>query len=73
MAAATGPPTGALPYMTPFPIADDPPPPQPIPDVLHPEKTLAERASARFSLNGKHAIGRYSILNPKSWGEVVEH
>ena len=48
MAADTGSPTGTVPFMTPFLIADDPPPPQPIPDVLYPEKTLAERASARF-------------------------
>ena len=60
MAADTGPPTGTIPYMTPFPIAADPPPPKPIPDVLHPEMTLAGRASARFSLNGKRAIGEYA-------------
>lgn len=65
MAADTGPPTGAIPYMTPFPVQDDPTPAQPIPDVLHPEMTLAERASARFSLSGKHAIGTYRVFNPK--------
>lgn len=43
--------------MTPFKIADDPPTPQPIPDLVHPEKTPAERAAARFSLAGKKAIG----------------
>ena len=62
MATDTGPPAGTVPYMTPFPIADDPPPPQPIPPVLHSEKTLAERASARFSLTGKHAVGKLGLF-----------
>ncbi|KAI4210599.1 MAG: hypothetical protein LQ351_006577 [Letrouitia transgressa] len=53
---ATGPPQGNLPMMTPFPVASDPPTPSPIPDVLHPEKTPAERAALRFSLAGKRAI-----------------
>lgn len=54
--ADTGPPKGELKFMTPFKIADDPPTPQPIPDLVHPEKTPAERAAARFSLAGKKAI-----------------
>ena len=55
--ADTGPPKGELKFMTSFKIADDPPTPQPIPDLVHPEKTPAERAAARFSLAGKKAIG----------------
>ena len=58
MASQTGPPTGALKYMTPFKIANDPPPPQPIPSVNYPDKSLAERATARFSLAGKSALGQ---------------
>lgn len=58
MAADTGPPKGEIKYMTPFPIAPDPPTPQPIPPVLHPEKTPSERATTRFSLAGKRAIGQ---------------
>lgn len=42
--------------MTPFPIADDPPPSGPIPEVKQPEKFPADRAIARFSLAGKKAI-----------------
>lgn len=72
MAADTGPPTGAIPYMTPFPVANDPLPPQPIPDVLHPENTLAERALARFSLSGQHAIGKRSLFSPNLRGKGVE-
>ena len=53
----TGPPKGDIKFMTPFPIADDPPPSGPIPEVKHPEKSPAERAIARFSLTGKKAIG----------------
>ncbi|KAL2054864.1 hypothetical protein ABVK25_004686 [Lepraria finkii] len=56
MAADTGPPKGEIKFMTPFKIADDPPPSQPIPDVVHPEKSPADRATARFSLAGKKAI-----------------
>ena len=67
---ATGPPKGTIPYMTPFPTAADPPSPQPIPDVLHPKMTLAERGSARFSLSGKHAIGKYAKELP---GKILEH
>ena len=63
MSTDTGPPQGQLKYMTPYPIAPDPPTPKPIPDLLHPEKFLAERAAARFSLAGKHAIGTL-LLNP---------
>ena len=59
MAEDTGPPKGELKFMTPFKIADDPPTPQPIPNLVHPEKTLAERAAARFSLAGQNAIGGY--------------
>ena len=55
----TGPPKGELKLMTPFPIADDPPNPKLIPDILHPDKSPAERAAARFSLAGKRAIGGY--------------
>lgn len=44
-------------FMTPYPIANDPPPSQPIPDVQFPEKSPAERATRRFSLAGKNAIG----------------
>ena len=55
--ADTGPPKGELKLMTPFKIADDPPPPKPIPDIAHPDKSPAERAAARFSLVGKRAIG----------------
>ncbi|KAL9609553.1 MAG: hypothetical protein Q9167_005684 [Letrouitia subvulpina] len=52
----TGPPQGSLPMMTPFTVASDPPTPKSIPDVLHPEKTPAERAILRFSLAEKSAI-----------------
>jgi len=58
MAESTGPPKGELKYMTPFEVRDDPPTPKPIPDVMHPEKTPAERAAMRFSLAGKKAIGQ---------------
>ena len=54
----TGPPKGEIKFMTPFRIADDPPPSGPIPEVRHPEKSPAERAIARFSLAGKKAIGK---------------
>jgi len=57
MASDTGPPKGEIKLMTPFPIAEDPPPSKPIPDVQYPEKSPAERAAARFSLAGKKAIG----------------
>ena len=53
----TGPPQGNLKYMTPYPIAADPPTPKPIPDLVHPEYSLTQRAISRFSLQGKHAIG----------------
>lgn len=58
MAADTGPPKGEIKFMTPFPIADDPPPSQPIPPVRNQEKTPAWRAKDRFSLAGKAAIGQ---------------
>lgn len=57
MTTDTGPPAGQLKYMTPYPIAPDPPTPKPIPDLVYPERTLTQRAAARFSLDGKHAIG----------------
>ncbi len=57
MACNAGPPQGELKWMTPYPIANDPPTPKPIPDVVHPTKSPAERASQRFSLAGKRAIG----------------
>ena len=57
--ADTGPPKGEIKFMTPFKIADDPPTPQPIPNLVHPDKTPAERAASRFSLAGKKAIGGY--------------
>ena len=63
MAADAGPPQGEIKFMTPFPVGDDPPPSKPIPDITCPEKTLAERAAARFSLAEKKAIG----------GKVVAH
>ena len=62
MATDTGPPQGQLKYMTPFRIAPDPPTPKPIPDIVHPESSLTERAALRFSLAGKHAIGT-AIVN----------
>ncbi|KAL8830344.1 MAG: hypothetical protein Q9191_001485 [Dirinaria sp. TL-2023a] len=55
--ADTGPPQGQLKYMTPYTIASDPPEPKPIPDLTHPTASPSERASARFSLAGKHALG----------------
>ena len=61
MATDTGPPTGTLKLMTPFQIAPDPPTPKPIPDLLHPDKSPAERATERFSLAGKRAIGRSNL------------
>ena len=61
MATGTGPPTGTLKLMTPFQIAPDPPTPKPIPDLLHPDKSPAERAAERFSLPGKRAIGRLNF------------
>lgn len=57
MASSTGPPQGTLRYMTPYPIAAQPPTPKPIPDVVHPEQRPAERAAERFSLAGRSAIG----------------
>ncbi len=72
MAADTGPPKGTVPYMTPFPMAGDPSPPRPIPDVLHPEKTLAERALARFSLSGKHAVGECSLFARDLFNQRLE-
>ena len=70
MAADAGPPTGTIPYMTPFPVAADPSPSQLIPDVLHPEMPLAERAIARFSLSRKRAIGKSTRALP---GKTPEH
>jgi len=57
MASETGPPKGEIKLMTPFPIAEDPPPSKPIPDVQYPDQSPAERAAVRFSLAGKKAIG----------------
>jgi len=59
MSTGTGPPQAQLKYMTPYPIADDPPTPKPIPDFSNPSHTLAQRATARFSLDGKHACNWY--------------
>ena len=59
MAHDTGPPKGTIKLMTPFEIAPDPPPPKPIPDLAHPDKSPSERATERFSLEGKRAIGMY--------------
>ncbi|KAL9001730.1 MAG: hypothetical protein Q9188_005309 [Gyalolechia gomerana] len=56
MAANAGPPQGNLKYMTPYPIASNPPEPKLIPDVVHPDKSSAQRAVERFSLRGKSAI-----------------
>ncbi|KAI4126271.1 MAG: hypothetical protein LQ338_003835 [Usnochroma carphineum] len=56
MASSTGPPQGVLKHMTPYPIADDPPTPKPLPDVVHSDRSPAERATERFSLAGKSAI-----------------
>jgi len=61
MATSKGPPEGEIKFMTPFPIAENPPPSKPIPDIQCPEKTLAERAATRFSLAGKKAIGQISL------------
>ncbi len=61
MSTGTGPPQGQLKYMTPYPIADDPPTPRPIPNLSNPSHTLAQRATARFSLDGKHAIGMMNM------------
>ena len=58
----TGPPQGNLKHMTPYPIAADPPMPKPIPDLVHPEYSLTQRAISRFSLQGKHAIGMASLI-----------
>ncbi|KAL8951545.1 MAG: hypothetical protein Q9222_002483 [Ikaeria aurantiellina] len=58
MASSTGPPQGTLKYMTPFRVASDPAPPKPIPDVVHPTQSPAERATERFSLAGKRAIAQ---------------
>ena len=67
MSTDTGPPQGQWKYTTPYQIAPDPPTPKPIPDLVHPEKSLAERAAARFSLAGKHAIGnaQFNLLMQK--------
>lgn len=61
MADDTGPPKGDIKFMTPFLIADDPPPSGPIPEIRQPEKSPTERAIARFSLVGKKAIGKETI------------
>lgn len=50
--------------MTPFPIAHDPPPPRSIPDLRYPDKTVSERAAARFSLADKTAIGESIKQHP---------
>ena len=73
MASDTGPPKGTVPYMTPFPIAPDPFPPKPIPDVLHSEMTPTERASARFSLKGKRAVGKSDVLASNLGEKEPEH
>ena len=62
MADHAGPPKGELKYMTQFKIAEDPPSPLAIPEILHPEKSPAERAALRFSLEGKKAIGQHALL-----------
>ncbi|KAI4235345.1 MAG: hypothetical protein LQ349_003225 [Xanthoria aureola] len=75
MAANAGPPQGELKWMTPYPIANDPPTPKPIPDVVHPTKSPAERASQRFSLAGKRAIvtGAAQGLGLVSARAMLEH
>lgn len=70
MSTGTGPPQGQLKYMTPYPIADDPPTAKPIPDFSNPSHTLAQRATARFSLEGKHAIGMVNISDTTSSTET---
>ncbi|KAL8996227.1 MAG: hypothetical protein Q9169_004205 [Polycauliona sp. 2 TL-2023] len=75
MASSAGPPQGNLKWMTPYPIADDPPTPKPIPDVVHPSKSPADRASQRFSLAGKRAIitGGAQGLGVVSARAMLEH
>ncbi|KAL8781438.1 MAG: hypothetical protein Q9213_005989 [Squamulea squamosa] len=75
MAGNTGPPQGNLKWMTPYPIADDPPTPKPIPDVALPEKRPQERAIYRFSLAGKRAIvtGGAQGLGLVSARALLEH
>ncbi|KAI4218014.1 MAG: hypothetical protein L6R36_009165 [Xanthoria steineri] len=75
MASNAGPPQGELKWMTPYPIANDPPTPKPIPDVVHPTKSPAERASQRFSLAGKRAIvtGAAQGLGLVSARAMLEH
>lgn len=59
--------------MTPFAIAHDPPTPKPIPNLQYPERTPAERAAARFSLSGRHAIGKSSQSRKKALRKTVFH
>ncbi|KAL9633748.1 MAG: hypothetical protein Q9204_003268 [Flavoplaca sp. TL-2023a] len=75
MASSTGPPQGNLKWMTPYPIANDPPTPKPIPDVVQLGKSPAERAAQRFSLAGKHAIitGGAQGLGVVSARAMLEH
>ncbi|KAL8682058.1 MAG: hypothetical protein Q9186_001847 [Xanthomendoza sp. 1 TL-2023] len=75
MASRTGPPQGNLKWMTPHPIASDPPTPKPIPDVVSPERSPTERALQRFSLTGKHAIvtGGAQGLGLVSARAMLEH
>ncbi|KAL6715353.1 hypothetical protein ACLMJK_007619 [Lecanora helva] len=64
MDANTGLPTGELKLMTPYPIANDPSAPKALPDIIDPDRTPIERATARFSLSGRTAIGEDQTLNP---------
>ncbi|KAL8851244.1 MAG: hypothetical protein Q9221_003875 [Calogaya cf. arnoldii] len=75
MASNAGPPHGELKRMTPYPIAKDPPTPKPIPDMLYPSKSPAERASQRFSLASKRAIvtGAAQGLGLVSARAMLEH
>ncbi|KAL8631461.1 hypothetical protein Q9189_002790 [Teloschistes chrysophthalmus] len=72
MAGMTGPPQGTLKYMTPYPIANDPPTPKPIPDVILPDVSPVERAAKRFSLSGKKAIAIFDV-DEKQGHEALEH
>ncbi|KAL8768242.1 MAG: hypothetical protein Q9209_005472 [Squamulea sp. 1 TL-2023] len=71
MAGSTGPPQGKLKWMTPYPIAEDPPTPKPIPDVAFPEKRPGERALDRFSLAG--VTGGAQGLGLVSARALLEH
>ncbi|MCJ1275444.1 hypothetical protein MMC21_003247, partial [Puttea exsequens] len=56
MASPTGLPKNEIKLMTPHRIFPSPPPPKPIPDIVQPGSTPAERAASRFSLAGRKAI-----------------